>query len=209
MGADQRRRVPALTARPYDRRMPAISPTARNWIGGLVTTAAVLGALALAGGFAPASSQPGRQIAPGETISLTRWDVSVDACSYLPPYDDQTDSFGRVELTMTVTNTWSQSLPYMEKETYAVNLPNGDALAGANGEWMTFIGIEGTGGFDPGFTRTAVVRGDLLSEYWGTDEPVLVRLASERPSDSYLNSDSWTADRQEAFIYLPCPEVLP
>ncbi len=178
--------------------------TTRAWVVACLLAALAVAGVALTGGFAPASRAPGIEAQPGEEFSLTRWDVSVESCTYVPPVQGA-DGEGSVVVAMSVTNTWDQTMPYMEDATYLLELPNGDRFGGGTGTYARFADAETPGGFDPGFRRPAHLTADLLSPYWGDDEPVRLRFSGEKLSDGFLFGGEWVADRQVAAVSLPCP----
>lgn len=179
----------------------------RSWVLGLVLAGAAVGAVALSGGFAPAGRAPGIEVAPGEMIHLTRWDLSVDSCVFEPSQGGLEDAFGRVVISLTATNTWKETQAYLNDSSYAVDLPNGDRLGASTGNYVNFADAETSGGFDPGFTRPAIITAELVSPYWESDEPVRLRFANETQSDGFLTAGDWVADRQVATVTVPCPAL--
>ncbi|TRY20004.1 hypothetical protein FOJ82_03785 [Tessaracoccus rhinocerotis] len=177
--------------------MARINPTVRTWLLTLLVVGAVLGVIALVGGFGPRDTSPYR-VEAGQQVSLTRWDITLHGCEIEPSEDSDG---GAVVIRLDATNRWRATLEMLEPAV-GVELPTGEGY-GFDGEWYTTRNLAG-GGFDPGFAAEASIRLETEEPLWGPDEAITVSLFDESSDDGYLSSDRWYPSELVAVVDLVC-----
>lgn len=177
--------------------MARINPTVRTWLVTLAALGAVVGVVALAGGFAERDVSPLRTDVD-ERVSLTRWEIEIHSCEVEPAEDADG---GDVTLSLSVTNRWWATLDLLDPAV-GVKLPTGEEY-GFRGEWFSTRNAVG-GGFDPGFGAEASIRLETEQPLWAADEPITVNLFDEASDDGYLSNDRWYPSELVAVVELAC-----
>lgn len=177
--------------------MARMNPTVRTWLITLVCLGAVVGIIALAGGFNPRDTSA-RRIDVGVEIATTRWYVSVNSCEVEPAEDADG---GDVTIHLDAENRWWATLDRLEPAV-GVELPTGEKY-GFSDEWFSTRSASG-GGFDPGFAQQASLRLETEQPLWEPDQPITVNLYDEASDDGYLASDRWYPSEMVAKVELVC-----
>lgn len=176
------------------------------WVGALSALVASVAALAALGAFREAEPIAALRVEPGDVVSLTRWDLTVESCEYSPPEPGHATEFGEVVVRGTATNTSDASLPMVNQRTYMLHLPNGEVFGGWEGQYYAFVDPVAHGPFDPLIPAEYEIIASLETDGWPeSGAEIKVRLADEFQRDGFLVGGSWEPDFERAHLWLPCP----
>lgn len=185
--------------------MRSLRDRARPWVIALAVTAAVIGTLWATGGLDRATANDARRVAPGETIELTRWDLTVDACEVQLPAPDSFTTEARLVLRGTSLNTWDETQFGLSSETVIIELPGGAKLGTGTDVHVIHRNTEMGGAFDPSIPTSSELVATFDPALWKADATeVLVRFASEYQRDGYLLAGTWVPNVETANLRIPC-----
>ncbi len=182
--------------------MPAsVRPRWQGWVVLATIVAIVVGAVAIAGGFAR-STQTRRTAEPGEVFDTTRWRVSVLRAEYTDQGVSGLEISPKVRVWMSLTNISQKSLYTPALRTIVITLPDG-----TKSQSSPYLESKNRSGmFFPDIPREVAidVEPDSAGPVVGS---VSVVVHDEEPRDGYISSDTWDATLAGTTVLLDCVDV--
>lgn len=198
--ASARRRSRVTLHSQYDAAMVRLTPTVRTWMLTCAVAVLLVAVVGMAGGFEPRDTRA-ISVEPGESVSVTRWDLSVDRCEV----EADEDGGGRLRVFLRATNRWTETMTGFAGA-IGVVLPDGERF-GAGEQLMSTVNLDSGGGFDPGFAASARLSADFEQPVWHSPDALRVSLHREVNSDGYLLSGRWGPGGAVAVVHLTCTVV--